>query len=219
MRLSFDVGANDGTDTVWMANHGSAVHAFEPVTELCEEIRQRTAKFGQCVRVNCCAVSDVPGTVKFRLSKRRNWGCGSIHEFSDGLEETWPGRDDFGVDEVREVPCIRMDDYCFENNITCVDWLHIDTQGHDLKVMESFGEMLHIVRAGRFEVALEEKYRLYKDSPTLADAMRFLWKHDLEITNITPDGCSTLFTSSNTSTSRATNAAGVSSRPICPAMP
>lgn len=188
MKLSFDVGANDGTDSLWMLNHGEIVHAFEPVKELCDIILDKCKHYRPLrVTVNNVAVSDVPGTVKFNLSKRRNWGCGSIHEFSDGLEETWPGRDDFGVDEVREVQCIRMDDYCFANNITCINWLHIDTQGHDIKVMESFGEMLHIVKAGRFEVALEEKYRLYKDSPTLADAMRFLWKHNLTLDRITPD--------------------------------
>lgn len=188
-RISFDVGANDGTDTIWMLQHGEFVHAFEPVRELCDIIIKRVCEIGKSDKfvMNPVAVSDVSGPVEFRLSKRRNWGCGSIHEFSDGLDVTWPGRDDFGVDEVRTVMCVRMDEYCRSHNITRVDWLHVDTQGHDLKVLESFGSLLPIVQAGRFEVAIEEKYRLYKDSPTVADALRFLWLHNLKLTNITPD--------------------------------
>jgi hypothetical protein len=56
-------------------------------------------------------------------------------------------------------------------NITHVDFLHLDVQGAELKVLEGFGLVLNTLKAVWLEVAKEE---LYAGQPLVADIENFM---------------------------------------------
>ena len=82
-----------------------------------------------------------------------------------------------------EVDVIRLDGFIKEHNITEIDYLHIDTQGSDLKVLEGFGKYIDIVMEGCMEAAAKEDI-LYKGQNTQQQSVDFLQKNGFDITGI-----------------------------------
>lgn len=119
-------------------------------------------------------MSDKAGKSTFNIAGQADWGCSSLLEFSDDLNESWPGRTDFKVTEQIEVEVIRLDDFVAERNIPRIDWLHIDTQGSDLNVLRSLGDKISIVQAGVIEVPQSTKVMLYKGQHTKEETIAFL---------------------------------------------
>lgn len=143
----FDVGANNGNST--NNKNGDIIHAFEPTPYLLEKYLYPR----QCESyiVIPKAVSNFDGVADFHIAGQRDWGCSSLNKFESNLHETWPGRTDFKVTQTIQIEVIRLDTYIKSTNITQVDWLHCDTQGNDLKVLQSFGEYINILKGGVVE--------------------------------------------------------------------
>lgn len=179
-RTIFDVGANDCTTFLNEARAGSVVYAFEPVPEL-------ISPFVSNLRDNPCptfnvvsaAVSDTDGISKFNIAGWHNYGCSSLHEFSDDLDRSCAP---FVATHSILVPTIRMDTFIRSIGVETVDYLHIDTQGNDLKVLKSFGEELHRVVSGVAEVP--NRVALYKNMHTKQDLIDFLEENGFRITRI-----------------------------------
>jgi len=82
-----------------------------------------------------------------------------------------------------EVQTTRLDTFLQENDIDRIDFLHIDAQGHDLKVLRSLGERLPVVVAGQIEVPLNSAVALYQQQHSLEDTVQFLAESGFKITN------------------------------------
>ncbi len=164
------------------------VYAFEPTPFLCAHIKQKAETLDlpnyELIPV---AVSDMAGRTKFNVAGQADWGCSSLLEFSDGLEQTWPGRTDFKVTEVIDVECIRLETFVKERGITSVEFFHCDTQGADIKALASFGDRIGIVQRGQIETAASRSVALYKGQHTIEDVVLFFLKNGLEIDRITPN--------------------------------
>ncbi len=183
--MVFDVGANDGSTTINLikAFPWITVFAFEPTPFLVTIIRERTAGIkGYHLQVN--AVGEVPGEATFNVAGSADWGCSSLLEFSDGLEKTWPGRTDLKVTDKIKVDVIRLDDFLTQHRIDQIDFLHVDTQGHDLSVLKSLGSRIGVVKAGVIEVPQSDEVKLYKGQHTKEEALRFLESHGFKIWRI-----------------------------------
>lgn len=188
MPIVFDVGANDGSTCIRFAQErpDTVVWAFEPTPKLADELREKTKHMSN-YHVVQKAVSDVPGTAKFYVAGTPgcDWGCSSLNQFNDNLEETWPGRPDFKVTDTIEVEVIRLDTFMAENNIVSVDHLHVDVQGKDMEVMMSLGDKLTSVGSGVIEMPLSDDVKLYKDQKyTLVDGVKFLTKNGFRVHRI-----------------------------------
>ena len=170
MKTIFDVGANDGSSTLGMAVD-SVIYAFEPTPELCEKLRKNETVDYYVIEK---AVSNFNGKAKFYVAGQSDWGCSSLYQFSDGLDKTWPGREDFKVTEEIEVDVIRLDTFIKENDIKQIDYLHCDAQGSDIKVLEGLGKYISIVKEGRIEVAKDKETSLYRADNTLEKALEIL---------------------------------------------
>lgn len=190
MPVYFDVGANDGSSMIRYADDpNNHVYAFEPTPRMIDIIRSKTSHLPN-YHIIPKAVSDVPGTAKFYISGQADWGCSSLNTFNDNLTETWPGRTDFRVTDEIEVEVIRMDTFVTENNINEIDFLHVDVQGKDLEVLMSFGDKLHIVKAGVIEMPTSHEKKLYKDQKyTANDAIEFLRRNGYTIEAIQSNDC------------------------------
>lgn len=190
MQAVFDVGANNGSWGLNIAqqNPGVAVFGFEPTPELCELIRQKVAAMGlQNYELVPMAVSDYEGVVKFNVAGQADWGCSSLLNFSEGLEETWPGRTDFKVTNTIDVQCITLERFIRERGITNIEFMHCDAQGVDLKVMAGMGDQIALLKRGMLETASSKSVALYKGQHTIEDVVLFLVRHGFEIERMTPN--------------------------------
>jgi len=182
-QVIFDVGANNGSSCYYCAdNPETIVYAFEPTPVLLRECLYPLQK--ENYKVIPYAISDFDGETSFNIAGQADWGCSSIHEFESDLDKTWPGRTDFKVTEKIKVLVRRMDTFIRNFGINCVDHIHCDTQGNDLKVLQSFGEYINIVRGGVVEAANQNP--LYKGVDNSVDSIsQFLEKNNFTITEIT----------------------------------
>lgn len=177
----FDVGANDGSSTRhFMSDPNYIIHLFEPTKELWINLMQHASPryLPHCVAVDN---SDYYGT--FNLAQQSDWGCSSLYEFSDNLNETWPGRTDFVKTETRTVKVITLKNYIDaynnyqaivspDNIITEIEFFHCDTQGNDLNVLRSLDYHIDKIKKGVIEVSV--KNPLYKNTRnSLQDAKDF----------------------------------------------
>ena len=182
--IIFDVGANNGKSCYsYTADPENTVYAFEPtprLLELCLYPKQRERPNYIVIPK---AVTNYNGKATFNIAGQADWGCSSLYNFSPDLKATWPDRKDFVKTDQIEVECTRMDTFINEHNIKTIDHLHCDTQGNDLKVLESFGNKIDIIKTGVIEV--------YSRSPLYTNtgnshfaAQKFLTEQGFLITKI-----------------------------------
>ena len=85
-----------------------------------------------------------------------------------------------------KVDCIRLDDFIKENKITdIIDFIKIDTQGHDLNVIKSLGKYKSNVREIVCEVQTIN-YELYKNQSDKKELLNYMDNHGFEIKKIKP---------------------------------
>jgi len=163
-KIIIEVGGNDGKDTNTYAILADKVYVFEPVPYLADVLRERF-KTNERVEVIQSAVSDkTENKVKFGISGpdySHGAGCSSLNEFNPNIRNEWGGRDDFQHMEYIDVTTVTLRDFIHAHNIKEVEYLHIDAQGSDLKVLQSLESMVDRVKAGRCEAA--NRVNLYKD--------------------------------------------------------
>jgi FkbM family methyltransferase len=175
-KIIIEIGANSGTETIKFLNDSNNfVYAFEPTPELLQNHLYPLQKQFNNLIVIPCAVSDFNGFATFNIAGQADWGCSSLNNFNDNLNETWSGRNDFVITKKIIVPVTRMDTFIESLNINSIEYLHCDTQGSDLKVLRSFGERIGMLKAGRIETFKQNP--LYKESCNKhEDAIDFLKK-------------------------------------------
>ena len=164
--IIIEVGANSGGDSIHYASQPNTfLYAFEPVPYLGNNLTGSLESAGitnyTLIRN---AVSDTNGKAVFNISgpdESHNYACSSLNQFSDDIQSIWGGRDDFAHIDSIEVDTIRLDTFIDNEGIKEIQYLHIDAQGSDFKVLQSLGDKAGIVKAGKCEAA--NKVALYKD--------------------------------------------------------
>lgn len=176
MKTIIEVGANRGIDTQVMAdeNPNAMIYSFEPTRELLVE--HLWPKFENHPRVIILpfAVDLVSEFKTFNVSGINDWGCSSLHEFSDNISSIWNNRNDFQITKKYTVPTITLLDFCNIYKIDHIDFLWIDAQGSDFNCLLSLGDKIKDLKAGRCEVS--DQVELYKNTSNRKDTV----KHWLE---------------------------------------
>ena len=150
-KIYIEVGSNEGTDTTKFISEDSVVFCFEPIAELAYKLWQ---KFKHNNVIVLPFAVDIDNSFKqFNIAGHSNQGCSSLNKFKNNIHEVWPGRPDFNFTESYVVPTIRLDSFIHMYNITKIDYIWIDAQGHDFNVLKSLGNNLSIVQEGRCEAA------------------------------------------------------------------
>ena len=189
----FDVGAFNGLDGLILAikNPESMVHAFEANPNLIKEIKRNKKKIElfkkikiKNYKINNYAVSNKNSFLKFNIAK--NPTVSSLNEFSNNIDITWPGYREAHCTVVKKirVKSITLEKYCNDNKINIINYLHVDTQGSDLKVLKGLKKKIEIVQKGVLEAALNTKNSLYKKNHTIKEAKFFLTKNKFKISKI-----------------------------------
>jgi FkbM family methyltransferase len=173
-----DCGACDGLDSVRYARlfPGATVYAIEPREDNYVEIVDNIGLFS-CPNIKPmkACLSDAEGCVRFFESfgdsgNKKNWDSGnkssSIMEPTGHLAEHPWCRFNEGT-----VRTMRFDAL----NIPAVDFLHLDVQGAELKVLAGFGEALKTLKMVWLEVA---RIELYSGQPLVRDIEGYMLKNN-----------------------------------------
>jgi FkbM family methyltransferase len=140
-RIVFDVGANFGIYSLAaLASHPAAiVHAFEPTPEIASRLRE-TAKLNSLdnLIVHQVAVSSRSGQAALRRFRGENGANAGMNYI---CMET-------GEPDEERVPMICLDEFCRQRNISGIDLLKLDVQGHEQSVLLGVGNLLRRGRLG-----------------------------------------------------------------------
>jgi len=132
----FDIGANRGLYSYWMARavgDSGKVFSFEPQKEMQAQLRAMKESFRlPMVEVVPNGLSTEPGTLTMKRPEY-NWGGASI----EAREHTCKM-------DVFEVDVIRLDDFVEERGIRNVSFVKCDVEGHELKVFQGAEKFLKL---------------------------------------------------------------------------
>lgn len=120
-----DVGACHGAALEPFAAMGWEIFAFEPDPENRQILEVRTAD-RKNVTISPLAITEKDGETLTFYASDESYGISSLTAFTEGHRP------------VATVTTIRLDTFMAENNITTLDYLKIDAEGHDLFVLRSF---------------------------------------------------------------------------------
>jgi 2-O-methyltransferase len=153
--IILEAGAHKGNDTLELAKlwPEGKIYAFEPVPTLFAKLKRKTRNF---TNVFCyqLALGAKSGNDKMYLSTGA----------SDGSSSLLPPKQLLTIfptvyfDTKIQVEILTLDDWSKENDIKTIDFLWLDLQGMELKVLKSGRSILKTVKAIYSEVSSVEGY-------------------------------------------------------------
>jgi FkbM family methyltransferase len=163
-----DVGAHLGQFTLDAAlrNPRLLVFAFEPNWALARQIMGRAANF----IVLPMAISDTNGSADFFINSCD--GSSSLVEMEESGKAHW-GDLDLKVKSRVAVPTMRLDTFMELSDLSTIDYLKVDAEGVDLKVIQSAGKRLRDIRTIKLEVDVAPD-RLYQGAPSRDEVVEFM---------------------------------------------
>jgi len=171
----FDVGANRGQ---WALNclkycPRTLLHCFELVPETCQRLKD-VLKNRSVESLNDFGLSDENATVEVAYYPASDTGS-SIEPLPWSLKS-------------QQVRCdtVKGSDYCREKKIEIIHMLKIDTEGHEMKVLHGFDEML--TKGQIYMIQFEYGKTWLPPHCQLADAYAFLSPRGYAIGRLFPKG-------------------------------
>lgn len=153
----FDVGAHEGQSATYYKSifKNSNIYSFEPFQNSFEILKRLNLPNFKPYNLG---LSDETGLESF--SSNKGSATNSLLSLSLSAKETWGGYE--GLSQVERVDCefTTLDDFCDENNVGFVDFLKIDVQGSEFRVLKGAHKALSGKRVGviQLEVILGDTY-------------------------------------------------------------
>jgi FkbM family methyltransferase len=176
-----DVGANFGVHSLTMADHlrgPHPLHLFEPNPGVAALLRRTLLANGLGDRATLCAaaLSDRAGEATL-VQWPELLGGASLHTAEEVLAAGRPWAGLAGPSETVTVPTVTLDAYCDAHDLSSVDLVKIDVEGHEDAVLAGMTGVLDRSPAAR--VVLEFTFAAYADPEgfwaTLTDAFPHRW--------------------------------------------
>lgn len=153
--VMIDCGAHDGADTVELARIlGGQIHAFEPVKEIFERLKKRTAPFSNIHCYNI-ALGDSNGAQFFFVSEGGSDASSSLLEPHEHLVD----HPDTSFSNKIEVQVLKLDEWASRNGVKKVDMLWLDMQGFEVNMLTASPAILNTVKVIHTEVSTRETYK------------------------------------------------------------
>lgn len=179
----FDVGANVGEWTLRAARASGAgveIHAFEPARETFAVLSARlAADDGARLRAHRMALGSTAGLAHLRVVGRGS-GLNSLHATES------PFMPDGNVPETEPVELTTGDIFCAQHGIPAVEFLKIDTEGHERAVLDGFSGLL--TRQGIRVIQFEYGFTWLASRTYLADEHRRLTGLGYRLAKLRPEG-------------------------------
>lgn len=159
------------------------IYCFEPITELANKLKN-TYKSNN-FHIIQKAVCDFDDTVKFNIAGILDNNLSSLLNFSNNAFNCWPGRNDFVVTQQIKIETIRLDTFIkqAEKNIEQIDYISIDTNGCDVKVLNSMGNYISIVERGSMIASITPE-STYAGQNSVSESVEFLKNNNFLIINV-----------------------------------
>jgi FkbM family methyltransferase len=203
-KVIFDVGACDGVDTLRYQKlfPMARFFVFEPLPRNVEKLRNIFGRSNQSppdTFIAGIALSDLDGEATFHVSagdpdrietddeKKSEIGnkASSLlqprHELPEMLR--W-----MEFPEQIAVPTARLESFCREHALRRIDFIHMDVQGAEKKVLSGAGQMLGKIGVIWMEVAFEPSYECQPLEPEMTDWMRRQGFRKLHAVSYGPEG-------------------------------
>lgn len=177
-RIVFEIGACEAEDTVRYAKLFSRARffLFEPLPENQQVIRSRLARHSEIdAALHAVALSDSDGEAVFHVSSGSSpTDCQTGNKSSSLLA---PGElpEELQWIEFKEqitVPTMRLDKFCRDQGIKRIDYVHMDVQGAELRVLEGAGSKISDIALIWMEVSFEPAYEGQPLEPESTQWMR-----------------------------------------------
>jgi len=131
----FDVGANVGGYTKTLLdffNNNPVIYCFEPSANTFKKLQANTAGFNNVI-LNHMALSNAKGSAVLFGRENNNEIASLVNTQANSK---------YGKQTQEVVVLDTIDNYCTENGIAFIDFLKMDTEGNELKVLEGAKEMI-----------------------------------------------------------------------------
>jgi len=181
-RNIFEIGACEGEDTTKYARlfPRARFWVFEPLPSNFSKLQVMLSHHPEIgAEAFCLALSDRSGTATFHVSSTAA-ARSSVKKAQGGHRSSslLPPRDEkpaalewLEFSEVIVVQTETLDNFCAMQGITQIDFIHMDVQGAELKVLSGATRMLPRIRAIWMEVAFEATY---EGQPLELEATRWM---------------------------------------------
>lgn len=128
--ISFDIGANLGLFSCFLASQSTSLHAFEPVPDTFVRLKRNIIQNGWIDRtkLNCLGVGENLGLVSF-----------SINDSSPATNRL---SNNNVISSEQRIAIINLDQYCEILNIEQIDFLKIDVEGMEPYVLRGARALL-----------------------------------------------------------------------------
>jgi FkbM family methyltransferase len=167
----FEIGACEGEDTVKYAKvfPRARFWLFEPLPANFSKLQEVLSQHPEVeAKAFCLALSDWNGTATFHVSSTAEAAAiGSAAKVPAGHKSSslLPPRDEkpaalqwLEFTQAIEVQTETLDDFCAKHGVIQIDFIHMDVQGAELKVLSGATRILPRIRAIWMEVAFEKTY-------------------------------------------------------------
>jgi FkbM family methyltransferase len=184
----FDIGSCEGEDSIKYAKIFPnakifAVEALPSNVKLLEANLKKYSDYAQNIEIIPFALSDETGDASFYVSsgqidgkkEEQDWDYGnkssSLLSPEKHLEITpW-----LKFPDVIKVETRTIKNVCSDKNIDSIDFIHMDVQGAELKVLNGAGDSIERIKLIWLEV---EAIELYKDQPLKKEVEKFMSDHN-----------------------------------------
>jgi len=136
-----EFGSYDGGDGIKYKYHfpKAEVYSIEPSTSCYEKIKP-LEKYG--LKVFNYAISDIDGEIDFYETfdeNKNNYApCGSLNK---NFVSTTTGKIPLTIMKPIKVVTKRLETFCKEQNISIIDYLHVDVEGFSVEVLKGLGNL------------------------------------------------------------------------------
>lgn len=139
----YDIGASRGVVSGCCAKipNFAQIHSFEPLPDVFLQLKKNMSRFPH-VTCHNVALGDSNGVVDIRVN--RSIDSSSVLPTSPIHDNEFPWTGEVGAERVR---LVRLDDYVQEQSLPQPDFVKIDVQGYELRVLHG-GE--HTLRQARY---------------------------------------------------------------------
>ena len=132
----FDVGANSGEYSLLsykFFGQNSLIHAFEPSVYAFKQLENKTSDFSE-IKIHKLGIGTEKETLQL-FSSGKGRTTASVYNLAYSIN-------DFRAEFTESIDVTSIDSFCQENNISFIDILKIDIEGHELAALKGARNMI-----------------------------------------------------------------------------
>lgn len=201
-KVIMDIGSCTGEDAIKYSNFfpGASVFAFEPLLSNVEIMKMHFRQFEKTdISIQNLALSDETGEASFYVSGGNPFESLPEDEFTSLIPKDWNKSSSLlkpGSESAKHLPWLkfkesvvvktmRLDEFMTQSGIETIDFIHLDVQGAELKVLTGMGEKIKNINVLWLEV---ENVEMYDRQPLKNEINSFLKANNYQLVKDTSVG-------------------------------